>query len=68
MWRKRRLRLAEAALNHRGLQHAVEPFRETAKAALVHLEGRYSDLAAAFNLAGRGERAGGGRSFQHGAT
>jgi hypothetical protein len=47
IWRKRRLRLAEAAVHHRGLQDALQPFRETAKAALVHVEGRHSELAAA---------------------
>src|SRR4051794_33097513 len=47
MWRKRRLRLAEAALHHRGLECALEPSRETAKAALVHVEGRLSERAAA---------------------
>ena len=47
IWRKRRLRLAEAAVHHRGLQEALQPFRETAKAALVHVEGRHSELAAA---------------------
>ena len=37
MWRKRRLRLAEAAAHRRGLDRALEPYRETAKVALVHL-------------------------------
>jgi hypothetical protein len=46
MWRKRRLRLAEAAVHHRGLQYALEPFRETAKAALIHVDGPHSELAA----------------------
>ena len=35
IWRKRRLRLAEAAAHHRGLKNATEPFRETAESALV---------------------------------
>ena len=38
LWRKRRLRLAEAAVHRRGLKGALEPFRETIKAALVHLD------------------------------
>jgi hypothetical protein len=37
LWRKRRLRLAEAAAHRRGLEHTLGPYRETAKAALVHL-------------------------------
>jgi hypothetical protein len=36
-WRKRRLRLAEASVCHRGLEKAISPHRETVKAALVHL-------------------------------
>jgi hypothetical protein len=38
LWRKRRLRLAEAAAHRRGLVEALEPYRKTAKAALVHLD------------------------------
>ena len=38
IWRKRRLRLAEAAVHRRGLEDTLEPFRETVKAALVHLD------------------------------
>ena len=38
LWRKRRLRLAEAAAHRRGLEEALEPRRDTAKAAVVHLE------------------------------
>src|SRR5262245_2826106 len=38
MWRKRRLRLAEAAAHRRGLDGTLAPYRETAKAALVHLD------------------------------
>ena len=37
LWRKRRLRLAEAAAYHRGLEGTLGPYRETVKAALVHL-------------------------------
>ena len=37
IWRKRRLRLAEAAAHRRGLEETLAPYRETAKAALVHL-------------------------------
>jgi hypothetical protein len=38
LWRKRRLRLAEAAAYHRGLEGTLRPYRETVKAALVHLD------------------------------
>jgi hypothetical protein len=38
MWRKRRLRLAEAAAHRRGLDGTLAPYRETAKVALVHLD------------------------------
>ena len=38
IWRKRRLRLAEAAAHRRGLKKTLAPYRETAKAALVHLD------------------------------
>ena len=38
IWRKRRLRLGESAAHHRALQRTTEFFRETAKAALVHIE------------------------------
>src|SRR3712207_3183543 len=35
LWRKRRLRLAEAAAHRRGLQGTLAPHRKTVKAALV---------------------------------
>jgi hypothetical protein len=38
LWRKRRLRLAEAAAYRRGLDDTLEPFRKTVKVALVHLD------------------------------
>jgi hypothetical protein len=38
LWRKRRLRLAEAAAHRRGLEAALAPHRDTAKAALAHLD------------------------------
>ena len=38
LWRKRRLRLAEAAAHQHGLEDATESYRGTAKAALVHLD------------------------------
>jgi hypothetical protein len=38
LWRKRRLRLAEAAAHRRGLEEAISPFRDSAKVALVHLD------------------------------
>jgi len=38
LWRKRRLQLAEAAAYRRGLEDALEPYRKTVKAALVHLD------------------------------
>ena len=34
LWRKRRLRLAEAATHRRGLKDALSPYRETVKVAL----------------------------------
>jgi hypothetical protein len=37
IWRKRRLRLAESAVHHRAFKRATDPYRETAKAALVHI-------------------------------
>jgi hypothetical protein len=37
LWRKRRLRLAEAAAHRRGLEDTLSPHSETVKAALVHL-------------------------------
>lgn len=38
VWRKRRLRLAEAASHHRGLKNTLGPHDGTAKAALVHID------------------------------
>jgi hypothetical protein len=38
MWRKRRLRLAEAAAHRRGLEGTLAPCRGTVKVALVHLD------------------------------
>ena len=38
MWRKRRLRLAEAAAHRRGLEGTLASYRETVKVALVHLD------------------------------
>src|SRR6185312_3872786 len=38
LWRKRRLRLAEAAAQRRSLQSRFEPYQETVKIALVHLD------------------------------
>jgi hypothetical protein len=37
IWRKRRLRLAEAAAHHRALKRTTDPHRETVDAALVHI-------------------------------
>src|SRR3954468_4658194 len=37
LWRKRRLRLAEAAAHRRGLERTFASVRETAKVALAHL-------------------------------
>ena len=39
LWRKRRLRLAEAAAHRRGLNDSLASYRETGKVALVHLDG-----------------------------
>jgi len=38
LWRKRRLRLAEAAAQRRSLQSTFAPYQETVKSALVHLD------------------------------
>ena len=38
LWRKRRLRLAEGAAHRRGLESALSPNQQTARAALAHLE------------------------------
>ena len=38
LWRKRRLRLAEAAVHRRGLKGTLAPFGDTVKTALVHLD------------------------------
>lgn len=38
LWRKRRLRLAEAAAHRRGLERSFASHRETVKVALVHLD------------------------------
>ena len=38
LWRKRRLRLAEAAAHRRGLDGTLVSYRETVKVALVHLD------------------------------
>ncbi len=38
LWRKRRLRLAEAAAHRRGLDGTLNSYRETVKVALVHLD------------------------------
>jgi len=38
LWRKRRLRLAEAAAHRRRFADTLEPHRKTVKAALVHLD------------------------------
>jgi hypothetical protein len=38
LWRKRRLRLAEAAAHRRGLNGTFSYYRETVKVALVHLD------------------------------
>ena len=38
MWRKGRLRLAEAAAHRRGLKNTIKPYQETVEAALVDLD------------------------------
>src|SRR6516162_4891501 len=43
LWRKRRLRLAEAAAHRRGLEETLESYRETVKVALVHLGATAAD-------------------------
>ena len=39
IWRKRRLRLGESAAHHRALKRSTDPYRETAKAALIRVGG-----------------------------
>jgi hypothetical protein len=48
LWRKRRLRLAEAAAHRRGLEGTLASYRETVKVALVHLEARQFVTGSAF--------------------
>jgi hypothetical protein len=43
IWRKRRLRLGESAAHHCALKRCADPYRETAKAALVHIAGDGED-------------------------
>ena len=38
LWRKRRLRLADAAAHQHGLEDATKSYRGTVKAALLHLD------------------------------
>jgi hypothetical protein len=40
VWRKRRLRLAEAAAHRRGLEETFSSYRDTVKIALVHLDAK----------------------------
>lgn len=49
IWRKRRLRLAEAAAHHRGLKDVTQPFRETAESALVLTGGKAPSVTAALS-------------------
>jgi len=42
IWRKRRLRLAESAAIHRGLEKTTDSYRNTAQAALAHMEEKVS--------------------------
>ncbi|MFO1036167.1 MAG: hypothetical protein U1E45_04915 [Geminicoccaceae bacterium] len=51
-WRKRRLRTAEAASHQEALRAALEPFRDSAKAALSHLDvdHRHIDAGRAIRL------------------
>ncbi len=44
LWRKRRLRLAEAAAHRRGLDDALAAHAKTAKAAFAHLESASEEL------------------------
>ena len=39
IWRKRRLRLGEAAAHHRALRHALDPYQHTTEAALINVAG-----------------------------
>src|SRR5215208_7192882 len=48
LWRKRRLRLAEAASFRRGLEDATSFIRSTASAAVSHLEPRTREVLDSF--------------------
>jgi hypothetical protein len=57
LWRKRRLRLAEAAAYRRGLKSAVFQDRQTIEAALVHLDiGKQTAASATMELADLDQR------------
>ena len=59
LWRKRRLRLAEAAAHRRGLEDTFGSYRKTAKAALSHVEtaDESSDVCEAVRISPEDEEA-----------
>src|SRR4051794_4049322 len=59
LWRKRRLRLAEAAAHRRGLHGTLGSYRETVKVALAHL-----DATTIFGQVGRARQWAGAVAFQ----
>ena len=58
LWRKRRLRLAEAAAHRRGLSGTLSSYRETVKMALVHLDAAGQPALSHVGRIGHGESAG----------
>jgi len=58
LWRKRRLRLAEAAAHRHGLEEALSKSRRTAKMAVVHIDASdgSEDVADAIRSRHRGRR------------
>ena len=51
LWRKRRLRLAEAAAHRRGLEGTLASYRETVKVALVHLDTTGQSILKSYSFA-----------------
>jgi len=60
LWRKRRLRLAEAAAHRRGLEGTLSSYRETVKVALVHLDATNHSERVVDAIRRYGSRHGGG--------
>jgi hypothetical protein len=56
IWRKRRVRLGEAAAHHRALRRSTDPLGETAKAALVHVADDNNNHSVTDAIAATGEQ------------